>query len=369
MCAIIYAHLFFILLIFVLNKKNIPNMAMTKHASIRYEILDRCLQKRSEDNTQQRLRNLCCNAIARQDSKYEAAEISLRTFRSDIAYIKNIAGKQNVEVISRLGSEGYYYYYSRPDFSIYKNELSDSEVGQLKCAMQLLSRFKGLPEYDSIANLGAKLEQKYGLASGGQTYVEYEHVESTGEEMMAEMCDCIIKQQPIKITYMPYGKPKKEWVLHPYFLKEYNNRWFLFGYNETEGKISNTPLDRISPDYERLSRPFIPNRFIDFSTFFDNVVGVTVKGCETSVITLRASEARYPYIESKPLHASQMLKDARERIFTINVIPNRELDSLILSFGDDLEVISPDWYRDHIKQKVADVNKLYFGVQNNCIPK
>ena len=343
-------------------------MATNKHASIRYQVLDECLRKKSEVNTQKNLRDYCCSAIADQDPKYESAEVSLRTFRSDIAYIKSLADKHNVEVVSQLGSEGYYYYYSNPDFSIYKNELSDSEVGQLKCAMQLLSRFKGLPEYDSIANLGAKLEQKYGLVSGGQTYVEYEHVESTGEEMMAEMCDCIINQQPIKITYMPYGKPEKEWIIHPYLLKEYNNRWFLFGYNETEGKISNAPLDRISPDYERLPKAFIPNTFRDFSTFFDDVVGVTVKDFEPSEITFRASEARYPYIESKPIHSSQQLKSAADRIFTIKVIPNKELDSLILSFGGDLEVVSPDWYRDRIKQKVADANRLYFGEQDNCTP-
>ena len=343
-------------------------MATNKHASIRYQVLDECLRKKSEMNTQKNLRDYCSSAIAEQDPKYESAEVSLRTFRSDIAYIKSLAEKHNVEVISQLGSEGYYYFYNSPDFSIYKNELTDSEVGQLKCALQLLSRFKGLPEYDSIANLGAMLEQKYGLVSGGQTYVEYEHVESTGEEMMAEICDCIIKQQPIRITYMPYGKPEKVWILHPYLLKEYNNRWFLFGYNETEGKISNAPLDRICPEYERLPKAFIPNTFRNFSTFFDNIVGVTVIDEEPSEITLRASEARYPYIESKPIHASQELKDASERVISIKVIPNRELDSLILSFGGDLEVVSPDWYRNHIKQIVAETNRLYFGGQNDCTP-
>lgn len=274
-----------------------------------------------------------------------------------------------MEVLTRLGSEGYYYYYSRQDYSIYKNELGDSEVGQLKCAMQLLSRFKGLPEYDNIADLGAKLENKYGIVSDGQTYVEYEHVESTGEEMMADICNCIIKQQPIKITYIPYGKPEKEWIIHPYLLKEYNNRWFLFGYNETEKKISNVPLDRICADYEHVPNAYIPNTFRDFSTFFKDVVGVTVKDYEPSLITLKASEARYPYIESKPIHRSQQLVDASKGLFTIKVIPNKELDSLILSFGGDLEVVSPDWYRDRVKQKIADANSLYFGGRDDCTPR
>lgn len=344
-------------------------MATTKHASIRYEVLDKYLQKESEDNTQAILRERCCDAVAERDPRYESAEISLKTFRNDIHYIKQIAEKQDVEVLCRLGRKGYYYYYSRPEFSIYKNELSDSEVGQLKCAMQLLSRFKGLPEYDSIAGLGAKLEKKYGIASGGQTYVEYEHVDSTGEEMMADICNCIIKQQPIKITYMPYGRPEKEWIIHPYLLKEYNNRWFLFGYNETEGKISNAPLDRIRADYEYVPNAYIPNTFLDFNTFFKDVVGVTVKDYEPTEITFKASEARYPYIESKQIHNTQELKDAAQRIFTIKVIPNRELDSLILSYGADLEVISPEWYRNHIKKKILEANEVYSGRQQDYTPE
>lgn len=343
-------------------------MATTKHASIRYEVLDKCLQKESEDNTEFILREKCCEAIANEDFKYESAEVSLRTFRVDIAHLKEVAAKHDVKILNRLGRKGYFYYYDRPGFSIYKNELSDSEVGQLKCAMQLLSRFKGLPEYDSIAGLGAKLEQKYGIVSGGQTYVEYEHVESTGEEMMADICNFIIQQQPIKITYMPYGKPEKEWVIHPYLLKEYNNRWFLFGYNETEGKISNAALDRIRADYEPVANTFIPNTFIDFSEHFKDVVGVTVKKSEPTEIVFRASENRAPYIESKPLHHTQIIKDYDARLFSIKVVPNRELDALILSYGADIEITSPDWFRERIKKKITDSFENYSGGQDDCTP-
>lgn len=343
-------------------------MATSKHASIRYEVLDRCLRKQSEDNTQVRLRELCCDAIAEADPRFESAEISLRTFRSDISHLKKLAEKHDVTIESRLGRKGYFYFYSRSDFSIYMNELSDSEVGQLKCAMQLLSRFKGLPEYDGIASLGAKLESKYGITSGGQTYVEYEHVESIGEEMMADICNFIIQQRPIKITYMPYGKEEKEWILHPYLLKEYNNRWFLFGYNETEHRISNAALDRIRADYEPVTNAFIPNTFLDFSEFFKDVVGVTVKGDTPTEVILRASQERYPYIESKPLHPSQRIVDAAEGLLSICVKPNRELDALILSFGGELEVVSPDWYRDRIKQIVTKMSEVYSGGQQDCTP-
>ncbi len=344
-------------------------MATSKHASIRYGVLDKCLQKKDENNTQANLRALCCDAIAYKDPKYESAEISLRTFRADIKYLKEFAEEHDVKLETKLGSKGYYYYYSDSDFSIYKNQLSDSEVGQLKCAMQLLSRFRGLPEYDGIADIGAKLEEKYGIVSRGETYVEYEHVESIGEEMMADICNFIIKQQPLRISYMPYGKEEREWIIHPYLLKEYNNRWFLFGYNENEQRISNVPLDRIRADYELVPNTFIPNTFVDFETYFSDVVGVTVKGDTPTEITLKASENRFPYIESKPIHGSQELKDLGQRLFSIRVKPNRELDSLILSFGGDLEILSPEWYRDRIKRMVAEMNKIYFGGQDGCTPR
>lgn len=343
-------------------------MPTNKHASIRYEVLDKCLQKESENNTEFNLRQICSDAIAMEDSNYESVEVSLRTFRSDIAHLKAIAEKHDVTILNRRGRYGYFYYYDKAGYSIFNNELSASEVGQLKCAMQLLSRFKGLPEYDSIAGLGAKLEEKYGIASGGQTYVEYEHVESTGEEMMADICNFIIQQQPIKITYMPYGKPEKDWIIHPYLLKEYNNRWFLFGYNETESKISNVALDRIRADYEPVANIFIPNTFVDFSEYFRNVVGVTVRDYEPTEIIFKASESRAPYIESKPLHHSQVIKDYGSRLFSITVIPNNELDALLLSYGSDIEIVSPSWYRDNIMQKIATSFENYFGRQNDCTP-
>ena len=114
------------------------------------------------------------------------------------------------------------------------------------------------------------------------------------------------------------------------------------------GKISNVALDRIRADFEPSNQPFIPNTFVDFSTFFNNVIGVTVKDARVEHIVFKASKRRFPYIESKPLHPSQETVDAEEGVFSIDVIPNRELDALVLSFTGDLEVVSPEDYREHI---------------------
>ena len=50
----------------------------------------------------------------------------------------------------------------------------------------------------------------------------------------------------------------------------------------------------------------------------------------------------------------------------INVIPNNELETLLLSFGAQVIVLSPQWYRDKIRDKIKENLKNYFPVQKDC---
>ncbi|MBR4520170.1 MAG: WYL domain-containing protein [Paludibacteraceae bacterium] len=46
-------------------------------------------------------------------------------------------------------------------------------------------------------------------------------------------------------------------------------------------------------------------------------------------------------------------------LIEITAIPNRELESLIFSFGDDVEVLQPEVLRRKIAEKVAKMHDLY----------
>ena len=51
----------------------------------------------------------------------------------------------------------------------------------------------------------------------------------------------------------------------------------------------------------------------------------------------------------------------------IKVIPNNELEALILSYGKDVEVISPIGYREHIRDIIRESYDNYCSVQIECI--
>jgi predicted DNA-binding transcriptional regulator YafY len=68
-----------------------------------------------------------------------------------------------------------------------------------------------------------------------------------------------------------------------------------------------------------------------------------------------------PYIQTKPLHPTQKLKKINEQTYEveIKVIPNLELNSLLLSFGKSLVVQEPLSLREKLRDIVSKMNENY----------
>ena len=188
----------------------------------------------------------------------------------------------------------------------------------------------------------------------------------TGLKNLSAIIDHTANHQPLNIYYQPYGKTEELYLLHPYYIKEYNNRWFLFGFVPDKSWIMNMALDRIV-SFSVANVPFIPNKDIDFSTYFDDVVGVTVpKNVVAQEIVLRFYGNRLNYVLSKPIHKSQKQVKGKEDEIVIRVKPNKELCQQIFSFLPDVEVVSPEWFRKEISKKIAENLKKYFPMHDRC---
>jgi predicted DNA-binding transcriptional regulator YafY len=134
----------------------------------------------------------------------------------------------------------------------------------------------------------------------------------------------------------------------------------LFCYNLEFQTISNYPLDRII-EIEELSGDFTPSD-INWMDYFDDIIGVTKpEGQIVEIIILKFSEKRINYVLTKPLHSTQKLdrSDIEGKTITIEVIPNLELYQMLLSFGEDVEVISPIGVRDEIVRKINEMKNNY----------
>ena len=151
------------------------------------------------------------------------------------------------------------------------------------------------------------------------------------------------------------------------YANEYHNRGFLFGYCEETGTVVTLALDRIQ-NYSVTDKPFHKNESIDFNTYFNDVIGVSIPNEDVKVetIVLRFTEHRFPYVLSKPIHQSQQVVDASSYTISIRVRPTKELDQVIFSFIPDVEVLSPKWYRQEIENKIKENLQKYLSVNLSC---
>lgn len=204
---------------------------------------------------------------------------------------------------------------------------------------------------------------------------------TSGTEHFDILCRCIMRQKPINIVYQPYrdtpdvrGFEDLELLIHPYWLKEYNYRWYLFGYVSKEGRklpgelrrgLSAYPLDRIKEVSEDKSVSFRFPQKEEVAHYFDNVIGATVYADRpVEHIVLRAKDrTEYNYYKSNPFHKSQktVLNDPvyGKRVITIDVVPNYELYSLLLSCRDNIEVVAPESVRNKLIELLESSLNLY----------
>lgn len=348
--------------------KSICIMPVNKNANIRYRTLDRCFRDTRRKYFIEDLIAECNKALLSYN--FEGG-VKRRQIFDDIKFMESEAGYA-IELDKLHDGKRVYYRYADPSFSINQQPLSHAEAQQLQQAVMTLTRFRGLPQYDWIEEVITNLEHRFNLDGKSVGVVCFEQNRLlTGLEYLGPLIDAATAHQVLKINYHTYknGGRDIDFIIHPYYLKQYNNRWFLFGRNDETGQITVNALDRIQ-GIEPMSDIAYVVTDIDFDHYFDDVVGVTVHQHKAPVkITLRASEGRYPYIASKPIHPSHRVEDRKGCIFSIVVRPNNELEQQILSFGPDLEVIAPEDYRAQIAEKVKKLYEIYTPVQAECTDK
>ena len=340
-------------------------MPVNKNALLRYRILDRCFSDRHHYYDIEELVDKVNEAFIDMYGK----TVSLRQIRADISYMKDrVSYDAPIEAIPYDGKKCYYRY-SDPNFSIFNSDLSNEEVVKLRSTIEMLGRFRGIPGNAWLEEVISNLEYRFGVKANKGDYIAFDQNEQLkGLEHLSTIIDATVNHQPLLIEYHSYKGNEKTVTIHPYHVKEFNNRWFLFGLEQsTHGdRIANRALDRIM----KLSLSdvsFIPNTTINFKTYFDYVVGVTVPD-NTGIehIVLKFEKDRFPYIVSKPIHQSQKIISEDECILQIDVRPNNELTSRIFSFFPDVEVLEPVWYRNEIKEKIKFNMQKYFSVKLDC---
>jgi len=332
-------------------------LATNKHALIRYKTLDKCLQNRTKRWTLQDLMDACSDALYEFEGK--DTYVSKRTTQLDIQVMRSDKLGYNAPIIVY---ERKYYTYADDDFTITDIPLTANDMDVLSESVEMLRQFKDFSLFTELNGVIQKLEDKIHRTGNQAPIIHIEKNENLkGLEHLDTLYQAILKQIVLKLTYRSFkARTASSFLFHGYILKEYNNRWFVVGRREDHDKIYVFALDRIEKIEMSLSTSYKTVDF-DADSYYKDTIGVTVNN-RIIEVEFWADALNAPYIKTKPLHHSQEIveeRDDKSTVFRMRVSHNFELERLLISFADALEVLKPSHLRKIMIKKLKKAVENY----------
>ena len=296
--------------------------------------------------------------------------VSDRTLKADKKYFEDNYGAVFCEGMKR-GKQALIRY-EDIDSSVFASMLSEEEKGVIGKLLERLQFHNDIPQYQWMSFLLDGLKSKDGDYDFGD-YIEFENnIDLTGLENFKALMEACMERQVISFTYIPFkhANTPRSFVVSPYLLKQYNNRWFLICKDTRYDSLSTYALDRIQAESIRRS-PEVefeePDRNY-IGRCLASTIGVTSAFDEEKRedVLLSVDKDRYKYIETKPILPWQELVEEnpnqeRQILRLEGITINKELVSLLLSYGPDIEVLEPDSLRQEIIQSLNSSSELYKG--------
>lgn len=335
-------------------------MPANKNALIRYKTIDNCLRNNYRQWTLEDLVDACSDALYEMEGIDKG--VSVRTVQGDIQMMRSdkLGYNAPIEVYDHK-----YYRYSDKEFSITKMPLSQNDYEVMQEAVDMLRQLEDFSQFSEMSDVVSRLQDKLAIGKHNRKpIVNFDKVpDLKGLRLLNPLYNYIASKQTLRIMYKPFSAPEPvEFILFPYLLKEFRNRWFLFGSKASNMLMFNLPLDRIV-SMEPCDVPFCENPQFDSEHFFDDVIGVSKNLTSTPrKIKFWASKEQTNYILTKPIHPSQKVIRTSEdggTIFSIEVVINFEMYSVFMSYGPGVKIIYPHTAVKYMKDKLREAADHY----------
>ena len=315
-------------------------MPSNKRASFRYRILNECFSNRGRRKWSLEDLIEAVSQCLREDFGDDFS-VSKRTIQGDINVMRS---EKPRGFGAPIECQAGFYFYGDPNYSIEKNALGREEQDLLREAVGLLRQLPGLPQLPALEMLLKRVNSSSRGSVISPAWIQFETNPAVqGLEWLGTIYKAISEQQVLLFEYHPFIEAPLEILLHPYLLKEWRNRWYIFGRND-QNKLWNLGLDRIQHISIQEQVEYQNNDLFDPETWFDDIVGVSKSEDALAVnVQFETSYLSSRYLETRPIHPSQQLIHAendRYR-FALKVILNHELVNELMRYGRDLRVIGP----------------------------
>jgi predicted DNA-binding transcriptional regulator YafY len=190
-------------------------------------------------------------------------------------------------------------------------------------------------------------------SSSNIDYIDFDRTHQFSQnDILSKSLKAVVEKRKIQFVHQSFWTETPKTInLQPHLLKQYLNRWYLFGCFP-DGTFRSFGLERITEMTVhddtfkvKMKKPKLA---------FDEVVGLVFSLNELQTVVLSYSPVQGKYIKTQPIHSSQkILIDNKDELrIQIRVRPNYELEEQIMKQGERVTVIEPEGLRKAIHHRL-----------------
>lgn len=281
--------------------------------------------------------------------------------------------KESCESESNRGRKGTKYGYENSSGTLYQGSLSENDKRLIKDILESLD-MKGISSLNSFVNFDIKYGKEISKTSRPIVSFTKSPDEPKISKHFATLYEFIQNKTAVRFKMRSRNYPYEQDIyhVHPWYLREYNRRWYLFGLDVKENKIKRYALDRIEGQINILKKEYIsPTQSIE--DILSTIIGVSLTETEPIEVIFWVSDESADYVARKKMHHTQkeisIAEDSpfmemigyREhgKFFKVKCENNYELRREMLSFNSELIVLAPESFRKEIKENIERMHNNY----------
>lgn len=306
----------------------------------RYQIIDNLISKKNYPTIKDIIK--VCTVELKQTPKPD-------TIQKDIAVMKMDFPKGfNAPIEYDFQMKGYMY--TDPGFRINKSPLREEDLEAIFEAADVM-RFMGGSGIAEGFSHAAERILSFSLEStlSKEAFPILQTMKpppSRGFEHFKLFFSACKYKNPVSLIHFSYRKRVfSHRIIHPFLIKEFENRWYVIGYSETHREVRTYGLDRIFEPVA-LAKKYIQSPKAEIEKYLNQVYGVypiPKKGLEE--VKIRVSSLATHYFQAYPLHETQKIVKYNNgsSLISFHLVPTFELLRYFKTQGKEIRIQSPSW--------------------------
>ena len=184
----------------------------------------------------------------------------------------------------------------------------------------------------------------------------------SGQRFLTQIIEAMRDNLTLELTYQSFwNNTASTFEVAPYCVKVFRQRWYVVACSLSDERLRVYALDRIQELRTTENTFTLPEDF-DPEAYFADSFGVVVdEKCAVERVKIRVQGIQRQYIRTLPLHASQKEVETAEdvSVFEFHLRPTLDFQQELLTHAvnaeEDVEVLGPQWLREHIKTVGEDL--------------